>query len=403
MVLVQEQPTVELDAEALFREARRRERLRRASIAAAGLVVAALIIGAVALLNRGAGAGTVGAAKRLNAPSPSVVTVSLKHPASLAVSSAGVLYIVDPARDQILRRLHDGGFAVVAGSGRQGFSGDGSRATRAALRLTGSSSVAVSASGILYFTDSGNNRVRAVLPDGRIETVAGEARHYGIPRTVSAPYLTGSRPALRTDLIDPTGLAFGPGGKLYLAAQDVVALSRRGTLSYFAGSTHAGYSSESRLIDGYPTGITFDRAGDMFVSNFPSLLERTASGRILFLGDGFRSGDGGFGILASSPDGNVYEALGDAEGLVNQLRRPQAVPNGNVMSTHGLQTMVPLHGLDRVLGTRDSIRNGFGPTGLAISTNGTIYTDTDSAYWSSVSALVEISPSGHVRSLWTSR
>ena len=403
MVRVQEQPVVEPDAEALFREARRRERRRRASIAAVGLVTAVWIVGAVALLNRSSGGGTVGAAKRLNAPSSSVATVTLKHPASLAVSSTGVLYIVDPARDQILRRLHDGHFAVVAGSGRQGFSGDGGRATHAALRLTGSSSVAVGANGTVYFTDSGNNRVRAVLPDGRIQTVAGDARHYGIPRNGNAPYLTGSRPALRTDLVDPTGLAFGPGGKLYVAAQDVVALSDSGTLSYFAGSTHVAYSSESQLIDGYPTGITFDRAGDMFVSNFPSLLERTASGRVLFLGDGFRSGDGGLGILASSPEGDVYEGLGDADGLVNRLLRPRPVPNGDVMSTHGIQAMVALHSLDRVLGKRGSIQNGFGPTGLAISANGTIYTDTDSAYFSSVSALVEISPTGHVRSLWASR
>jgi len=191
-----------------------------------------------------------------------------------------------------------------------------------------------------------------------------------------------------------------------VAAQDVVALSRGGTLSYFAGPTHAGYSAEGRLIDGYPSpGIAFDHAGDMFVASFPELLELTASGRVLFLGDGFRSGGGGPGVLASSPAGNVYAGVGDAAGFVEQLIRPHPAANGDVISSRGMQDMTAPGVLNRVLGKRrGGLQNGFSPNGLAISRNGTIYTDTDSDdYWSSVGALVEIKPGGHVRSLWTSR
>ena len=401
MTLVQEQPPAGPDTEALFREARRRERRRRASIAAACLAAAGLIAAVVALMGHGGIGHTAHATSHLSPPSTFGAAVTLKQPAALAVSSTGVLYVVDPARDQILRMLPDGRFAVVAGSGRHGFSGDGGPATRAALRLSAYSGLAVSADGTVYFADSGNNRVRAVLPDGRIVSVAGDARRPGIPRHGHAPYLTGSRPAARADLDDPTGLAFGPGGELYIAAQDIVALSRAGTLSYFAGPTHPGYAPESRLVDGYPTGIAFDRAGDMFVSSFPMLLERSASGRVLYLGDGFRS-DGGPGLLASSPDGRVYAALGDL-GLFLRVLRPRPVPNGEVMSKTGMQTVVPPRSLDRLLGTRGSIPNLFSPDGLAVGASGTIYTDTDSGYFSGVSALVEIAPGGRVRSLWTSR
>ena len=401
MTLVQQQPPAGPDAEALFREARRRERRRRAAIVAVGLATAGLIVATVTLTGRGGGGRTAQATSHLSPPAAPGVAVTLKQPASLAVSATGVLYVVDPARDQILRRLRDGRFVVVAGSGRHGFSGEGGRATRAALRLSAYSGIALAADGTVYFADSGNNRVRAVLPDGRIVTVAGDARRTGIPRHGNGPYLTGSRPALRADLVDPTGLAFGPAGKLYIAAQDIVALSRADRLSYFAGPTGPGYTPESRLVDGYPTGITFDRAGDMFVSSFPSLLERTASGRVLFLGDGFRSG-GGPGLLASSPDGTAYQALGDL-GVVRRMLRPQPVPNGEVMSGAGLQTVVPPRSLDRLLGTRGSIPNVFSPAGLAIGVGGTVYTDTDSGYFSNVSALVEITAGGHVRRLWTSR
>jgi hypothetical protein len=400
MLTVQEQQSVELDAEALFKEARRRERRRRAVGTAVALAVVGVLVATVVVLDRHAGVTKMPSAAKRSVVPAAATTSALKQPASLAISKAGVLYIVDPGRDQILRRLRNGRFSVVAGSGREGFSGDGGLASKAALRLEDNSNVAVSANGTVFFADTGNDRVRAVLRDGRIETVAGDGR--STPRDANPPYLTGSRPALRTELEDPSSLAFGPGGKLYISAQDVVALSRGGRLSYFAGSTHSGLSGESRLIDGYPNGIAFDRAGDMFVSTFPWLTERTAAGRVLFLGSGFRS-DGAQGILASSPDGAVFEGLGDTTGIVNRLNDPRPVPNGDVMSTRGVKNMVSHGPLSRVLGSRGSIPNGFGPSGLAIGPDGTIYTDTDSGYWSSVSALVEITPSGHVRALWTSR
>lgn len=402
MLEVQEHPVVEADAEALFKEARRRERRRHATIAATGLAGAGVLATIVILLTAGgAGRKASSVPARPSALSGSAATVALKQPMALALSRVGVLYVLDPSRDQILRRLRNGRFAAVAGSGHQGFSGDGGPATRAALRLDSNSALAVSRDGTLYFTDTGNNRVRAVLPDGKIETVAGDGHR--IPRDVNAPYLTGTRPALHTELVDLAGLAFGPGGKLYISAQDVVALLPGGKLTYFAGATGPGVSKTTPLWEG-PGGIAFDRAGDMFVSSFPWLTERTAAGRILFLGDGFRS-NGAAGILASSANGTVYEAYGDFDGIINRLINPRPVPTGRIMSSRGVQSVVSPDLLHRVVGTRgkSTYQNGFGPQGLAISANGTIYADTDSGYFSSVSALVEITHSGRVRTLWTSR
>ncbi len=395
-----EQP--DTDVEALIREARRRARRRRARAVLALALVLGLAVAGLAITHTLQNSGSA-----TEAPQPSSVlgvpSVALKQPAALAVSRSGVLYVVDPTRDQILRRLPDGRFAVVAGNGHAGFSGDGGPATHAALRLTGASGIVVGHDGTVYFTDTGNNVVRAVRPDGRIETIAGNGER--IPRDVNAPYLTGSRPALSAELQDPSSVAFGPGGKLYIAAQDVVALSRDGSISYFAGPTRPGVSQQGRLIDGTPVEITFDRAGDMFAASFPWLMERTATGRIVFLGDGFRSGGSsgsGSGILASSPNGTVFEGYGNADGIINMLVHPTTVPNGRVMSTRGLKRVISPKLLNRVLGTRGNIQNGFGPSGLAVTADGTIYTDTDHGYWSSRSALVEITPRGHVHTLWTS-
>jgi hypothetical protein len=240
-----------------------------------------------------------------------------------------------------------------------------------------------------------------VAPDGRIETVAGDGRQ--LARNARAPYLTGTRPALHAELVNPAGLAFGPGGRLYISAQDVVALMPGGTLRYFAGPTGPGAGGTPPLWQG-PGAIAFDRAGDMFSTSFPWLTERTAAGRTLFLGDGFRS-NGAAGVLASSPNGTVYEGYGDLGGIINRLVKPRPVPTGDQMSPHGVQSVVSPDLLRRVVATRvgGGYRNGFGPQGLAVSGSGTIYVDTDSGYFSSVSALVEITRNGRVRPLWTSR
>ena len=107
---------------------------------------------------------------------PTAVGGPLKHPYGLTVARNGDLYIVDVGRDQVLRRLPSGKFHVVAGDGRRGFSGDGGLATAAELNLSVSSGIVIANDGTLYIADSGNDRVRAVSPDGTIRTVAGDGR-----------------------------------------------------------------------------------------------------------------------------------------------------------------------------------------------------------------------------------
>ena len=65
-----------------------------------------------------------------------------------------------------------GVISTIAGTGVRGFSGDGGPAANAQLNCP--QDVAIDGTGNVYFSDSGNNRVRrVVVQDGRIETVAG--------------------------------------------------------------------------------------------------------------------------------------------------------------------------------------------------------------------------------------
>ena len=83
----------------------------------------------------------------------------------------GGVLIADADRNQILE-WHGGTLSVVAGDGLSGFSGDGGPAVDAELDDPGP--IAVAPDGTICFVDRGNNRVRAVNPDGTITTVAGD-------------------------------------------------------------------------------------------------------------------------------------------------------------------------------------------------------------------------------------
>lgn len=68
-------------------------------------------------------------------------------------------------------RVGDDDLRVVAGTGAAGFAGDGGPATEA--ELDEPSAVTVTGDGTVYVADSGNRRIRAIAPDGTIDTVAG--------------------------------------------------------------------------------------------------------------------------------------------------------------------------------------------------------------------------------------
>ncbi|MBX3051621.1 MAG: hypothetical protein KF753_09120 [Caldilineaceae bacterium] len=92
-------------------------------------------------------------------------------PTALGFDPTGNLYFADRAR-HVIRRVDCGGMiTTVAGCGEAGFSPDGTPAISA--RMDTPHGLTLAPSGTLYFSDSRNNRVRRVSPDGRLETVAG--------------------------------------------------------------------------------------------------------------------------------------------------------------------------------------------------------------------------------------
>jgi hypothetical protein len=95
----------------------------------------------------------------------------LNVPYGLAIDHQDNLYVADRSNNRVRKIDREGIITNVAGTGAQGFGGDGGPAT--AAKLNSPVGLAIDAAGNLYIADQGNDRVRRVDADGVITTVAG--------------------------------------------------------------------------------------------------------------------------------------------------------------------------------------------------------------------------------------
>jgi uncharacterized protein (TIGR03437 family) len=99
-----------------------------------------------------------------------VVTSGVTRPTGIAVDSGGVLYISDQSTHKVYKWV-SGTLTAVCGTGTAGYNGDGQDSKQAMLNLP--MDVAVDRTGRLFISDFGNNRIRVVEPSGIIGTLAG--------------------------------------------------------------------------------------------------------------------------------------------------------------------------------------------------------------------------------------
>ncbi len=98
----------------------------------------------------------------------------LNRPTGVALDSSGRIYISDCYNQRVRVIDASGVITTLAGTGKAGFSGDGGPA--ASARLNFPSGVAVDTSGDVYISDWHNQRVRMVDTSGTITTLAGTGK-----------------------------------------------------------------------------------------------------------------------------------------------------------------------------------------------------------------------------------
>ena len=118
----------------------------------------------IAGVRRGSGSGFSG-------DGGPAVQARFKGLSDVAVDTDGNLYIADAGNQRIRRVDSSGIITTIAGTGVEGFGGDGGPAVQA--QLADPRGVAVDAAGNLYIADHRNHRIRKVNPSGTITTIAG--------------------------------------------------------------------------------------------------------------------------------------------------------------------------------------------------------------------------------------
>ncbi len=127
-------------------------------------------------------------------------------PSGIVFDGAGTMYFSDSANHVVRKVDTEGVISTAIGTGQAGFSPDGAPAIKA--KLDGPNGLAVRADGKLYVSDTGNNRVRVVAPDGTLRTVAGWP---------TAGFSGDDGPATNASLNRPAGLCLLDGRVLLIS------------------------------------------------------------------------------------------------------------------------------------------------------------------------------------------
>jgi uncharacterized protein (TIGR03437 family) len=130
----------------------------------------------------------------------------LNQPSACTLDSAGNLYIADTYNHRIQKVDASGTMGTVAGTGVAGDGGDGGLATAASLNAP--RGIAADDNGNIYISDTGNNRIRLVTPDGAIHSIAGSS---------AAGFAGDGGPALAAQMDTPGGILLDGAGDLYFA------------------------------------------------------------------------------------------------------------------------------------------------------------------------------------------
>ena len=297
------------------------------------------------------------------------ISAELADPADVVVDVAGNRYIAE-IQNHVVRRVDPAGtITTFAGTGNVGNTGDGGPATSA--DLTGPVGLALDGLGNLFISDFAANVVRKVNPAGVITTVVG---------TGNGSFSGDGGPATSAELNQPYQVTFG-GGNLFVADTGnnrIRKVDAGGVITTVAGTGTQGFSGDggpgvSAELNS-PFGVRFD-GGNLYVADgFNSRVRRVDPGgtitTVVGTGVAGTAGDGGPATSAEltlpvrvgiDGAGNLYVS----DYLASRVRRVSAI--GTITTLAGTGT--PGFSGD---GGPASAAQLNGPTGLAFTANASL-------------------------------
>ena len=241
----------------------------------------------------------------------------LDNPFGIVRGPDGDFYYCEYTGQRIRRIGKDGTITTIAGTGQVGFTGDGGPALEATFNKP--HELRFDTVGDLYIVDMVNHAVRKIdMKTGIITTIAG---------TGEPGYGGDGGPAVKAQFKQPHSIQFGPEGDLYICdiGNHVIRKieMKTGTISTFAGTGKAGDTPDGSPIAGTPLkgprSLDFDREGNLWLATregnqvFKFELKAGKIHHIAGTGKGGFTGHGGPALEAnlSGPKGISVDASGN--------------------------------------------------------------------------------------------
>jgi hypothetical protein len=304
-------------------------------------------------------------------------SAQISRPRGVAVDGGGNVYFAE-FESQRIRKVNGttGIISTLAGTGTAGFSGDGGLATSA--KLNNPLGVAVDGSGNVYISERSNNRIRKVSgTTGVITTLAG---------TGVAGFSGDGGPATAAQLNGPHSLAVDGSGNVYFSEIENNRIRKvsgtTGVITTLAGTGVAGSSSDGGPATAAqinsPTGVAVDGNGNVYFAEFENERIRKVSGTtgvistVAGTGTAGFSGDGGLATSAQlyRPTGVAVDGSGNIYFSDRDNERIR-----KVSSTTGIISTLAGTGTAGFGGDGGPATSArfISPFGVAVAGNGTIY------------------------------
>jgi DNA-binding beta-propeller fold protein YncE len=237
------------------------------------------------------------------------VDAELNEPYEVRFDRDRNMYVVE-MKNHIVRRVDSKTkkISTIAGTGKQGFGGDGGPATKAVFNQP--HSIALDDKGAVYVADIGNHRIRRIAPEtGIVDSIAGNSKK-GPPKDGQTA---------RGNAISGPRALFVEGTTLWIALREGHSVWQLnlvdGKLHHVAGIGQAGYAGDGgpaieAKFNG-PKGIAVTRDGKVFVADTENNVIRRIdmrSGTIATVDDKDTDLNRPHGVCVA-PDGTLF--IGD--------------------------------------------------------------------------------------------